>query len=94
MQRRRVVLGIGLNICQTIIEHHGGRIWAERNQAGGLDFHLLLPTEHAAPTRTDDEAAVADASPPEESAAPTRDRDADRHALLAELRQPPARSMR
>ena len=43
-------LGIGLNICQTIVEHHGGRIWAERNEAGGLCFHLLLPTEHATAT--------------------------------------------
>jgi len=41
-------LGIGLNICETIIAHHGGRIWAKRNEAGGLTFHLLLPTDHAA----------------------------------------------
>ena len=42
-------LGIGLNICQTIIEHHHGRISAERNNHGGLTFHLLLPTEHGRP---------------------------------------------
>jgi C4-dicarboxylate-specific signal transduction histidine kinase len=43
-------LGIGLNICQTLIEHHDGRIWAERNPDCGLGFHLLLPSEHAEPS--------------------------------------------
>lgn len=41
-------LGIGLNICQTIIESHDGRIWARRNVDGGLSVHMLLPTEQAA----------------------------------------------
>ncbi|MES2214631.1 MAG: ATP-binding protein [Pseudomonadota bacterium] len=35
--------GIGLSICQTIIEGHGGRIWAENNQDIGSNFTFELP---------------------------------------------------
>ena len=36
-------LGIGLRISRTIIEAHGGRLWAERNPGSGATFHFILP---------------------------------------------------
>ena len=37
-------LGLGLPICKTIIEAHGGRLWAELNQPGpGMRFSFTLP---------------------------------------------------
>lgn len=36
-------IGLGLAICQTIIEDHGGRIWAEPTVEGGLLMRLRLP---------------------------------------------------
>ncbi len=35
-------MGIGLPISRTIIESHGGRIWADRNRDGGATFHFTL----------------------------------------------------
>lgn len=35
-------MGVGLSISKTIIEAHGGRLWAEANPAGGTIFHLTL----------------------------------------------------
>lgn len=36
-------IGLGLAICQTITEDHGGRIWAEPTVEGGLRLNLRLP---------------------------------------------------
>ena len=36
-------MGVGLTICQSIIEAHGGRIWATPNQDKGVCFHFTLP---------------------------------------------------
>jgi PAS domain S-box-containing protein len=36
-------LGMGLNICRTIIESHHGRLWAESNPGGGTIFKFTLP---------------------------------------------------
>lgn len=43
-------LGLGLPICKTIVEAHGGRLWAEPNTDGpGMRFSVSLPChEHAA----------------------------------------------
>ena len=36
-------MGIGLTICQSIIEAHNGRIWATPNRDGGVEFRFQLP---------------------------------------------------
>jgi signal transduction histidine kinase len=36
-------LGIGLTISRTIVEAHGGRLWAKPNEPRGAVFHLSLP---------------------------------------------------
>jgi PAS domain S-box-containing protein len=36
-------LGMGLSICKTIIEAHGGRIWAQNRPEGGACFAFCLP---------------------------------------------------
>ena len=38
-------LGMGLSICRSIIEAHGGRLWAEANEPRGAVFQFLTPTQ-------------------------------------------------
>jgi two-component system sensor kinase FixL len=40
-------MGIGLSICRSIVEAHGGRIWFERRESGGTIFRFTLPTSGA-----------------------------------------------
>jgi PAS domain S-box-containing protein len=37
-------LGMGLSICRSIIEAHGGRLWVTANQPRGAIFHFTVPT--------------------------------------------------
>jgi len=37
--------GMGLAVTRSIVESHGGRIWATRNQGAGATFHFTLPVE-------------------------------------------------
>ncbi len=39
---KRHGMGVGLSISRTIIQAHGGEIWAERNPAGGTVFRFTL----------------------------------------------------
>jgi PAS domain S-box-containing protein len=43
--RQKGGTGLGLAICRTIVEQHGGRIWAEQNPVRGAIFHMFLPAD-------------------------------------------------
>lgn len=36
-------LGLGLSICRSIIENHGGRLWASQNVPLGAEFNFTVP---------------------------------------------------
>ena len=38
-------MGMGLSICRSIVEAHGGRIWAESPEEGGAVLQFILPVE-------------------------------------------------
>jgi PAS domain S-box-containing protein len=48
-------VGMGLSICRSIIDAHGGRLWAEANEPRGTIFRFTLPA--AENQRTDGQAA-------------------------------------
>jgi PAS domain S-box-containing protein len=44
---KRDGLGMGLPICQSILDAHHGRLWATRNPTAGATFHFVLPISPA-----------------------------------------------
>jgi two-component system sensor kinase FixL len=44
---KKTGMGIGLSLCRTIVEDHGGRIWFEPVAAGGTAFRFTIPTAGA-----------------------------------------------
>jgi len=41
-------MGMGLNLCETIVRHHDGRLWARNNEEAGLSVFLRLPASEEA----------------------------------------------
>jgi two-component system sensor kinase FixL len=44
MTTKKTGMGIGLSICRTIIDAHGGKLWAESKPGRGSTFHFTLST--------------------------------------------------
>ncbi len=42
-------MGLGLSICASIVQAHGGRIWIQSNEAGATEFRFSLPTAVSKP---------------------------------------------
>jgi signal transduction histidine kinase len=45
-------VGMGLSICRSIIDAHGGRLWAETNEPRGALLRFILPVAEASSAQT------------------------------------------
>jgi CheY-like chemotaxis protein len=45
-------IGGGLSISRSIVQAHGGRVWAENSATGGAVFRCVLPVAHPAAAAT------------------------------------------
>lgn len=43
-------MGIGLAVSRSIVEAHGGLLWAENNKTCGAIFNVVLPLSPVSPT--------------------------------------------
>ena len=57
-------VGLGLTICRSIVEAHGGKIIAHNRPTGGAEFIITLPSEQAPPRVLLDEVPAASGAGP------------------------------
>jgi signal transduction histidine kinase len=50
-------LGVGLEVCRSIVESHRGAVWAEANPDRGATFHFTWPFAQAASATKDSASA-------------------------------------
>ena len=43
-------LSLGLSICRSIVQAHGGQLWASANEPRGAIFHFTVPTQSGGAT--------------------------------------------
>ena len=46
---KRNGMGLGLSICRSIVDAHGGRLWSEANPGGGTVFRFTIATDMMEP---------------------------------------------
>ena len=55
-------LGIGLTVSRSIIEAHGGRLWAENNPDGGATFSVALPQSSVSRNPVGDQVSITESA--------------------------------